>query len=172
MKTSFTPHGGPIFKVAFSPGQGSGLLATAGLDKTAKLWDAQNGKIRFDFPHTNAVTDVAFSPDGERLATASLDKKVKIWEVSSGELLLTISHSAEVTSVAFSPGRHASWRRPLPTTVSTSTTSEIRTFSPWRAVAPALAETCTVLASAVHVPLTRPSPGFIVVADDVYLSRC
>jgi len=103
MKTSFTPHGGPISKVAFSPGQGSRLLATAGVDKTARLWDARNGKIRFDLPHTNAVTDVAFSPDGERVATASLDKKVKIWEVSSGKLLLTISHSAEVTSVAFGP---------------------------------------------------------------------
>jgi WD40 repeat protein len=103
MKSSFTAHVGPILKVAFSPGQGSGLLATAGLDRTAKLWDAQNGKILFDFPHTNAVTDVAFSPDGKRVATASLDKKVKIWEVSSGELLLTISHSAEVTSVAFGP---------------------------------------------------------------------
>jgi WD40 repeat protein len=103
MKTSFTPHIGPILKVAFSPGRGSGLLATAGLDKTAKLADAQNGKGRFEFAHTNAVTDVAFSPDGERLATASLDKKVKVWEVSSGEPLLTISHSAEGTSVAFAP---------------------------------------------------------------------
>jgi WD40 repeat protein len=54
-------------------------------------------------PHTNAVTDVAFSPDGERVATASLDKKVKIWDVSSGRLLLTISHPAGVTSVAFTP---------------------------------------------------------------------
>jgi WD40 repeat protein len=106
MRTSFTPHGGPISKVAFSPERGSGLLATAGLDKTAKLWDAQNGKIR-DLPHTNAVTDVAFRPDGRRVATASLDKKVKIWDVNSGKLLLTISHSAEVTSVAFTPdGMH------------------------------------------------------------------
>lgn len=103
MKNSFTPHGGPISKVAFSPRQGSGLLATAGLDKTAKLWDAQNGKVRFDLPHGNAVTDVAFRPDGERVATASLDKKVRIWDVSSGKLLLTISHPAEVTSVAFTP---------------------------------------------------------------------
>jgi WD40 repeat protein len=107
MKTSFTPHVGPILKVAFSPVQGSRLLATAGVDKTAKLWDARNGKIRFNLTHTNAVTDVAFSPDGKRVATASLDKKVKMWDVSSGKLLLTISHQAEVTSVAFTPdGMH------------------------------------------------------------------
>jgi WD40 repeat protein len=103
MKNSFTPHVGPILKVAFSPVRGSGLLATAGVDKMAKLSDAQNGKTRFKFAHTNAVTDVAFSPDGQRLATASLDKKVKVWTVGSDELPLTISHSAEVTSVAFRP---------------------------------------------------------------------
>jgi WD40 repeat protein len=103
MKNSFTPHVGPILKVAFSPVRGSGLLATAGVDKMAKLSDAQNGKTRFNFAHTNAVTDVAFSPDGQRLVTASLDKKVKVWKVGSDELPLTISHSAEVTSVAFRP---------------------------------------------------------------------
>jgi WD40 repeat protein len=107
MKTSFTPHREPyrahIFRVAFSPKRGSELLATASLDKTAKLWDARNGEIRFNLSHANAVTDVAFSPDGERLATASWDKKVKIWEVASGKLLLTISHSAQVISVAFAP---------------------------------------------------------------------
>jgi WD40 repeat protein len=89
--------------VAFSPVRGSGLLATAGVDKMAKLSDAQNGKTRFKFAHTNAVTDVAFSPDGQRLAPASLDKKVKVWKVGSDELPLTISHSPEVTSVAFRP---------------------------------------------------------------------
>jgi WD40 repeat protein len=92
-----------IFRVAFSPKRGSGLLATASLDKTAKLWDAQKGEIRFDLSHANLVTQVAFLPDGERLATASWDKKVKIWEVASGKLLRTISHSAQLTSVAFAP---------------------------------------------------------------------
>jgi WD40 repeat protein len=102
MKTSFTAHVGPIRKVAFSPVRGSGLLATAGVDKTARLWDAPNRKIQ-EFSHANVVTDVAFSPDGKRLATASLDKKVKVWEVGSDEPLTIISHSAEVTSVAFGP---------------------------------------------------------------------
>jgi WD40 repeat protein len=102
MKTSFTAHVGPIRKVAFSPVRGSGLLATAGVDKTARLWDARNRKIQ-EFSHANVVTDVAFSPDGKRLATASLDKKVKVWEVGSDEPLTIISHSAEVTSVAFGP---------------------------------------------------------------------
>jgi WD40 repeat protein len=102
MKTSFTAHVGPIRKVAFSPVRGSGLLATAGVDKTARLWDVRNRKIQ-EFSHANVVTDVAFSPDGKRLATASLDKKVKVWEVGSDEPLTIISHSAEVTSVAFGP---------------------------------------------------------------------
>jgi WD40 repeat protein len=99
---SFTPHLGPIFKVAFSPQRGSGLLATASLDRTARLWNAENEQIgRFD--HDNTVRDLAFSPDGRRLATASWDRKVTVRDVQSGRLQLTISHSAQVNNVAFSP---------------------------------------------------------------------
>ena len=103
MKTSFTPHGGPISKVASAPVRGSGLLATAGLDKTARLWDVRNRKIRFDFPMQRRHRRRLSAQTASALATASLDKKVKVWDVNSGKLLLTISHPAEVTSVAFGP---------------------------------------------------------------------
>lgn len=54
--------------------------------------------------HTDAVLDVAYSPDGKHLITGSSDKTAKIWDAVSGRELLTLSgHTDEVNGVAFSP---------------------------------------------------------------------
>jgi WD40 repeat protein len=54
--------------------------------------------------HTDAVTSVAFSPDGQRLATASRDKTAKVWDARTGQELRALKgHTDDVTSVAFSP---------------------------------------------------------------------
>ena len=48
-----------------------GLVATAGADKIAKLWDAKDGAPRGSLEgHAEALTAVAFSPDGKWLAYA------------------------------------------------------------------------------------------------------
>ena len=54
--------------------------------------------------HLDAVTSVAFSPDGQRIVTGSRDQTAKVWEAASGRELLTLKgHSAAISSVAFSP---------------------------------------------------------------------
>ncbi len=54
--------------------------------------------------HADAITSVAFSPDGQRLSSGSSDKTVKIWDSATGKELLTLKgHAGSVTSVAFSP---------------------------------------------------------------------
>jgi WD40 repeat protein/transcriptional regulator with XRE-family HTH domain len=54
--------------------------------------------------HTDAVNDVAYSPDGKRLITGSSDKTAKIWDAASGKELLTLSgHTDQVYGVAYSP---------------------------------------------------------------------
>src|SRR5262249_44851259 len=80
-------------------------LATASLDKTARLWDAQSGQELLTLKgHTGAVYSVAFSPDGQRLATASLDKTARLWDARSGQELLSLQgHADGVVGVAFSP---------------------------------------------------------------------
>lgn len=101
--TGGTGSSGGVLSVAFSS-QG-GLLATAGSDKTVRLWNPNTGEhLRTLNGHTKGVTAVAFSLDGRLLATGSVDKTVQLWSPKTGERLAPlIGHMDSVRAVAFSP---------------------------------------------------------------------
>ena len=84
--------------------QGSGIV-TASSDKTARIWDAANGKeIAVLRGHDNSVWSAAFSPDGSRIVTASDDNTARIWDAASAkEIAVLHGHDGAVTSAAFSP---------------------------------------------------------------------
>jgi WD40 repeat protein len=88
--------------VAFSP-DGT-RLATASVDKTARIWDATTtGLQQLQVRHDDSVGAVAFSPDGTRLATASKDKTARIWDARTGQQQLQVRHDDSVNAVVFSP---------------------------------------------------------------------
>src|SRR5262249_36365960 len=54
------------------------------------IWDPATGQRLLHFSgHPEGVTDINFSPDGQRLASASSDG-VKIWDANSGKELLSL----------------------------------------------------------------------------------
>jgi WD40 repeat protein len=54
---------------------------TASEDRTAKVWDAQQGRLLASLKgHTEPVQSAAFSPDGTRVVTASKDRTAKVWD--------------------------------------------------------------------------------------------
>jgi len=53
--------------------------------------------------HKDAVTCIAFSPDGKLLASASRDSTIRLWHIATGEVSILSGHKDAVGKVAFSP---------------------------------------------------------------------
>ncbi|CAH0559225.1 unnamed protein product [Brassicogethes aeneus] len=56
--------------------------------------------------HSNNMSSVAYSPDGQLLATGGMDGKVKLWNVYSGFCFVTFNeHTNAVSAITFSQSR-------------------------------------------------------------------
>ncbi len=85
----------------------TGLLASGGVDRFARLWTADGAApIRSIGNHPSSVRAVALSPDGKLLATVSNGtiRTIRLINTETGRDVRRLSgHSAEIYALAFSP---------------------------------------------------------------------
>jgi WD40 repeat protein/energy-coupling factor transporter ATP-binding protein EcfA2 len=96
-------HQGEVLGMAVSPN--GRLLATAGAEGTAKVWDVASGELMVSMNgHTGPVYGAAFDPGGACLATAGGDSTVRIWDLDDGRQISKLTgHEGIVTRVAYCP---------------------------------------------------------------------
>lgn len=95
-------HGGDVLTLRFSPGDGA-VLASGSFDRTILLWRTYDECDNYMMlrGHKNAVTELAWLPDGERLVSCSADKSVRCWDAETGAQVKRLSeHLAIVNGVA------------------------------------------------------------------------
>ena len=103
-KWTHTIHVGQdvITTAAFAPT--GRTLALGNADKKIYLWNLERGAIaRVITSHSDGVTAVAFSPDGQRLLSVAKDRTLKITSPTTGRTQSNISRNEEDLALAFHP---------------------------------------------------------------------
>jgi len=114
-------HPTAVRTVACSPqGSRQRLLLTGCADGSLRLWDLakESGEPIWDStkgeqtnPHRDAITALAFSPDGTWFVTGGEDNNIALWQTEGGKLLYTFDaehgvdnpHQGTITALHFTP---------------------------------------------------------------------
>ena len=107
-------HSGGVPAITWSPDStylasaSAGPLASGGppaSDNAVQVWSATTGKpIYFYRGHSSGITDVTWSPTGNRIASSSTDYTVQVWDATTGQHpLIYRTHSWYIQAEAWSP---------------------------------------------------------------------
>ncbi|MBW4479981.1 MAG: CHAT domain-containing protein [Tolypothrix brevis GSE-NOS-MK-07-07A] len=94
-------HEGSVNSANFSPN--GKFIVTAGVDKTARIWDFSGQQLQVLRGHEGSVRSANFSPNGQLIVTASFDRTARVWDNSGKELVSLKGHEGKLFSANFSP---------------------------------------------------------------------
>lgn len=79
------------------------LLVSTSRDKTAKVFDAETGKLMITFAaHNQNVTEAVFFSEGKRVVSAGDDRKLRIWNVADAKQTRDIGGlGSEISGLVF-----------------------------------------------------------------------
>ena len=98
----FDKHVRAVTSVAFHPKE-AGLVVTGGRDGTARVWNVVNDDEPDELEvlqQPEAVSTVAFSPDGRWIVTGSPDGVTRVWDWRAGKLLGSMRMHADYVNAA------------------------------------------------------------------------
>jgi WD40 repeat protein len=84
-KISQMEQPGVIYSITISPD--NKFIATASVNKTARIWQISTGKEIVRIPHPGWVGNAIFSPDGKYLVTTAEDNIIRLWKWSAPDLV-------------------------------------------------------------------------------------
>lgn len=100
----FSGHSGIVNAAAFSP-DGSKVL-TGSWDRTARLWDASDGRLLQTFPGLGEnLGSVGFSSDGARVLTGDREG-ARLWDVAGARVIQTFRTSYGLDAAISPDGAH------------------------------------------------------------------
>jgi len=108
-KYSFTEKGHQdwVSCTRFSPNMQNPVVVSGGWDKSVKVWNLNQCKIRYDLMgHTGYINTVTVSPDGSLCASGGKDGAAMLWDLNEGRHLSTLEAGNEIKALCFSPTRY------------------------------------------------------------------
>jgi WD40 repeat protein len=84
------------------------LVASAGGDKTLRLWNGSNGQGVRTIPVGSLTYAAGISPDGTRVVAGSFDGVVRLFDVATGKAVLTLVSGGAAEWAAVTPEGYVS----------------------------------------------------------------
>ncbi|EDV59261.1 guanine nucleotide-binding protein subunit beta-like protein [Drosophila erecta] len=93
--------------VRFSPNHSNPIIVSCGWDRTVKVWNLANCKLKNNHHgHNGYLNTVTVSPDGSLCTSGGKDSKALLWDLNDGKNLYTLEHNDIINALCFSPNRY------------------------------------------------------------------